>query len=25
MLYWPVPLQGVAYLVERGEIVILGI
>ena len=24
-LYWPVPPQGVAYLVERGEIVILGI
>ena len=24
-LYWPVPAQGVAYLVERGELVILGI
>ena len=24
-LYWPVPPQDVAYLVERGELVILGI
>ena len=24
-LYWPVPPQGVAYLVEPGEIVIVGI